>query len=268
LTQKQNVSNYNVRRPMGAYYQGVSLDANIGTSNYHAMVVSLQRQLGQQLTFLGGFRWSRCMSTSDPGGGFNSDTYATPVRGQDYGKCVYDVRDQVKVSAVWKAPDVRLHAGILDSLLSKWQANGILSLRTGQPFTVLSGVDNSTSGIGQDRADQIGNPYFSGSRSHAQAAAAFFNVKAFQVNALGTYGNTSRDFLIGPGYKNLDLSISKMFQVGSLESQRIQFRAEAFNLGNRVNFNNPNANISSKNAGLITSASDPRILQFALKYIF
>jgi hypothetical protein len=269
LTQKQNVSNYNVRRPMGAYYQSLLLDQDSGTSNYNAMVVSLQRQLGKQLTFLAGFRWSRCMSTADPTS-FNSGQYSTPIRSRDYGKCSYDVRDQVKGSAVWQMPDVRLHAGLLDSFLSKWEANGILTLYTGQPFTVLSGVDNSTSGIGLDRADQIGNPYYSGSRSHAQKAAAFFNKNAFQANALGTYGDTPRDFLIGPGYEDLDLSISKTFPlpIGSLEGQRLQFRAEAFNLANRVNFSNPASTISSKSAGYITSASDPRILQFALKYMF
>jgi hypothetical protein len=233
------------------------------------MVVSLQRQVGQQLTFLAGFRWSRCMSTSDTSS-FNSGSYATPVRSADYGKCAYDVRDQVKGSAVWQMPDVHLHAGFLDSFLSKWAVNGILTLNTGEPFTVLSGVDNSTSGIGLDRGDLIGKPYYSGSRSHAQKAAAFFNTAAFQSNALGTYGNTPRDFLVGPGYEDLDLSISKVFPlpIGFLEGQRLQFRAEAFNLANRVNFANPNATVSSKSDGVITAASDPRILQFALKYMF
>src|SRR6185312_15998291 len=108
--------------------------------------------------------------------------------------------------------------------------------------------------------------YYRESRSHAQKAAAFFNKKAFQANALGTYGDTPRDFLVGPGFENLDLSISKVFPlpIGSLEGQQLQFRAEAFNLANRVNFSNPNGTISSKSAGVITSAQDPRILQFAL----
>jgi hypothetical protein len=233
------------------------------------MVVSLQRQVGQQLTFLAGFRWSRCMSTSDPTS-FNSGTYATPIRSADYGKCAYDVRDQVKGSAVWQLPDARLHSGVLDSFLSKWEANGILTLNTGEPFTIFSGVDNSTSDIGLDRADLIGNPYYSGSRSHAQKAAAFYNNGAFHANALGTYGDTPRDFLVGPGFEDLDLSVSKIFPlpIGSMEGQRLQFRAEAFNLANRVNFANPNGTISSKSSGVITSADDPRILQFALKYMF
>jgi len=269
LTQKQNVSNYNARRPMGAYYQGLSLNEDIGTSNYHALIATLQRQVGHGLTVLTGYRWSRCMTTADPTG-FNSDVYATPNRSADYGQCSYDVRNQYKASAVWQLPSTHFHQAFTDGLLSGWAVNGILTLRSGQPFTALSGVDNSTSGIGKDRADLIGNPILPGSRSHAQRVRAFFNTAAFAPNALGTFGNTPRNFLVGPGYSDIDLALSKSFGIPFkvTEGARLQFRAESFNLANRVNFSNPNATISAKSAGTITSASDPRILQFALKYIF
>jgi hypothetical protein len=209
------------------------------------------------------------MTTADPTG-FNSDVYATPDRRADYGRCSYDVRNQFKASAVWQLPGTHLHFAVADGILSGWAVNGILTLRSGQPFTVLSGVDNSTSGIGKDRADLIGNPVLSGSRSHAQLVKAFFNAAAFAPNALGTFGDTPRDFLNGPGYSDLDLALSKSFGIPfkPMEGAHLQFRAESFNLANRVNFSNPNATISSKSVGTITSASDPRILQFALKYIF
>jgi len=269
LTQKQNVSNYNARRPMGKYYQGLSLNEDIGTSNYNALIATLQRQVGHGLTLLTGYRWSRCMSTADPTG-FNSDVYATPVRSADYGQCAYDVRNQFKASAVWQLPRTHFQYAAANAVLSGWEANGIVTLRSGQPFTVLSGVDNSTSGIGKDRADLVGNPTISGSRSHAQMVKAFFNVAAFAPNGLGTYGDTPRNFLVGPGYSDVDFSLNKSFAIPfrATEGHYLQFRAESFNLFNRVNFSNPNATISSKTAGTITSASDPRILQFALKYMF
>jgi Carboxypeptidase regulatory-like domain len=269
LSQKQNVSNYNARRPMGAYYQGLSLNEDIGTSNYHALIATLQRQVGHGLTLLTGYRWSRCMTTADPTG-FNSDVYATPVRSDDYGRCSYDARNQFKASGVWQLPNTHLHLAAADGLLSGWEANGIFTLRSGQPFTVLSGADNSTSGIGKDRADLVANPVISGSRTHGQLVKAFFNTAAFAPNALGTFGDTPRNFLTGPGYSDIDLALSKSFSLPLkiTEGARLQFRAESFNLANRVNFSNPNATISSKSAGTITSASDPRILQFALKYVF
>ncbi|HEY6852318.1 MAG TPA: carboxypeptidase-like regulatory domain-containing protein [Terracidiphilus sp.] len=268
-TQAQNVANYNIRRPMGTYYQGLSLNKNIGTSNYNALIASVQRQATRGLTFLGGYRWSKCMTTADPTG-FNSDVYATPVASADYSRCSYDVINQFKASFVWELPTTRFGWSAANKVLSNWMVNGILTLQAGQPFTVLSGVDNSTSGIGQDRADLIGNPELSSSRNHPQKVAEYFNIAAFNVNALGTYGDTSRNFLTGPGYSDIDLAVARSFNMpfSHLEGQSLQFRAEAFNLANRVNFSNPNSTVSSSNDGTITSANDPRILQFALKYKF
>jgi hypothetical protein len=268
-TQKQNVANYNIRRPMGTYYQGLSLNKNIGTSNYNALIASAQRQVARGLTFLTGYRWSKCMTTADPTG-FNSDVYATPVARADYSRCSYDVTNQFKASFVWELPATRFGWSAVNKILDNWMVNGIFTLQAGQPFTVLSGVDNSTSGIGKDRADLVGNPKLSTDRSHAQKAKEYFNTAAFSVNALGTFGDTSRMFLTGPGYSDIDLAIARSFNMPSshLEGQSLQFRAEAFNLANRVNFSNPNATVSSSSNGTITSANDPRILQFALKYKF
>jgi len=269
LTQKQNVANYNARRPMGAWYQGLSLNENVGTASYNSLTVSGQRQVARGLTFLTGYRWSKCMDEADPGG-FNSDVYATPVPRADRSRCAYDVKNQFKASGVWDLPVTHMGWAPANLILSGWSLSGILTLRDGQPFTVLSGVDNSTSGIGRDRADLIGNPNLPGGRSHAQMVAAYFNPAAFKTNALGTYGNTPRMFLTGPGYEDIDLAVLRSFPipVKSAESQRLEFRAESFNLANRVNFSNPTATVTSKSDGRITSASDPRILQFGLKYIF
>jgi hypothetical protein len=73
--------------------------------------------------------------------------------------------------------------------------------------------------------------------------------------------------LRGPAYFDVDASLFKDFQF--TERYRLQFRAEAFNLENRANFNNPNATVSSGvTFGRLTSAFDPRVLQFALKLFF
>jgi hypothetical protein len=176
--------------PMGTYYQGLSLNKNIGTSNHNALIASAQRQVTRGLTFLGDYRWSKCMTTADPTG-FNSDVYATPVASADYSRCSYDVTSQFKASFVWELPTTRFGWSAVNKVLSNWMVNGTLTLQAGQPFTVLSGVDNSTSGIGKGRADLIGNPVLSSSRNHAHKVAEYLNIAAFNVNALGTYGDTS-----------------------------------------------------------------------------
>jgi hypothetical protein len=83
----------------------------------------------------------------------------------------------------------------------------------------------------------------------------------------GTFGDIGRNTLRGPGYFDVDASIFKNFALA--ERFRLQFRAEAFNIENRANFNNPNSTVSSGvTFGRITAADDPRVLQFALKLFF
>jgi hypothetical protein len=91
-------------------------------------------------------------------------------------------------------------------------------------------------------------------------------VSRFTVNAPGTFGNSGRNNLRGPRYFNTDIALIKDTRI--LENTSLEFRAEAFNIFNNVNFNNPNTNRSAAQFGRITSAQDPRILQLALKLVF
>jgi hypothetical protein len=91
------------------------------------------------------------------------------------------------------------------------------------------------------------------------------------VNTLGTYGNTPRNYLEGPGSANLDFSIVRGFPIrlGPLaESQVLQLRGEFFNVFNHPNFNTPTASVSSSNFGQITGAASPRIIQLGLKFVY
>ena len=72
--------------------------------------------------------------------------------------------------------------------------------------------------------------------------------------------------ILGPGAWNFDLAVSRSFTV--VEHQRIDLRAEAFNLLNHARFGNPSTAMNSATYGQITTARDPRIMQFALKYVF
>ena len=264
-TIQQNLANYNIRRPMGASYQGLALARDVGVANFESLTISIQKQAAHGLTFLGGYRWSKCMDESEEAF-FDADAYSTPNPHNDYGPCSFNVTGQFKGSFVWDLPKAHFSSGVADDILNHWEANGILVLQDGEPFSVRSGVDYSTSGIGMDRADLIGEPTLPKGRGHAQEAHEFFNTAAFTENAPGTYGDTSRDFLSGPGYEDFDFSMVRTFPIH--EAQSLQFRAESFNLANRVNFENPTAIVSSKADGTISTANTPRILQFALKYQF
>jgi hypothetical protein len=89
---------------------------------------------------------------------------------------------------------------------------------------------------------------------------------AFVANAPGTYGNAGYNSLLGPGFFDMDVNLARFFQIR--EHQRFELRFEFFNLLNHTNFANPVNSLKSASFGLIQSAADPRILQFALKYSF
>jgi hypothetical protein len=96
----------------------------------------------------------------------------------------------------------------------------------------------------------------------------WFDTSKFTVNRIGTYGNTGDNILRGPRYFNTDFGLLKAFNV--TEGINVQFRAEAFNLFNNVNFRLPNNNVSSAQFGQITQVVEDsqRIVQFGLKVVF
>jgi hypothetical protein len=148
-----------------------------------------------------------------------------------------------------------------------WNLTGIATLQSGNTFTVGSGVDNSRTGVGQDRADVVGDPYFSGDRSRNDVIAQYLNKAAFAPNALGTFGAQGRNRFRGPGFANYDFGLHKNFRIS--ERVNTQFRFETFNTFNRVNLNSPTTAQNSVNFMRITSTlGDPRILQFALRLSF
>jgi hypothetical protein len=153
-------------------------------------------------------------------------------------------------------------------IVNGWELNSILYWRTGFPFTISSGIDNALTGVGRDHADQVkaGNSQLSYGRSHAAMIQQWFDTSFFAQNAVGTFGNTSKNILRGPRFFDTDLSVIRNFQIK--ERAKLQFRSEFFNVFNNVNFNTPDHNVSDSAFGQILSAKDPRIIQFALKFAF
>jgi len=136
----------------------------------------------------------------------------------------------------------------------------------GYAFTVGSGVDNARTGTGGQRADLLGNPILSADRPRGERVLEWLNRRAFEVNALGTFGAQGRNLWTGPGTANVDLAIHKKFPIR--EGVATQFRFEMFNAFNRVNLNLPDSSKSSVNFMRIITAGDPRILQFALRLMW
>jgi hypothetical protein len=176
----------------------------------------------------------------------------------------------------------------MDHLVSGWTLSAIATLESGFPFTPQLGYNPTGSGDTRNPVRPNRNPGFTGPLyahgSTAQRVAQYFNPAAFSAPAYGTVGNLGRDTLTGPGYDDLDLSLSKTTHLN--ERIRAQFRAEFFNILNHTNLGTPAetvfssgptqgtianqtaAAVLSPTAGVITSAATSRQIQLGLKLLF
>ena len=142
-----------------------------------------------------------------------------------------------------------------------WRLSGIYRYSTGAYLNITSGLDRALNGIAAQRPNQVlTSPY--GNRSLSN----FLNPAAFVQPDLGTIGTLGARNIKGPAFWGLDLSLSRSFQVR--ENQRLEFRAEAYNVTNSLRPGNPTTGLNSSQFGQITTALDPRLLQFAMKYVF
>jgi hypothetical protein len=231
-----------------------------GNSNYHSLQWTLEKRFAHGFTIQTSYTWSKNIDDVSAANPFN--------RAVSRGLSGFDVPHNFKFSNLWEIPHLRVGRAA-GKLLNGWQLNSILVRQSGFPFTVSSGQDNSFSGVGSDRADYIGgNANLSDSRSLNDKLLQWFDTSRFVVNATGTFGNSGRSILRGPGFLNTDLAVLKSTNL--TERIRLQFRAEFFNTLNHPNFRLPTSNISSSQKGRITAVVDEnqRILQFGLKLLF
>jgi hypothetical protein len=128
-------------------------------------------------------------------------------------------------------------------------------------MTVTTNQDRALNGMSPQRIDQLQTNLYGD-----KTINNFLNAAAFANPALGTFGNMGVGTVVGPGTWQFDLGLSRMFQFR--ETQRLEFRAETFNLPNSFRMNNPETNFNSNLFGRVNTAKDPRIMQFALKYFF
>jgi hypothetical protein len=255
--------NANARRLYAPNYSSIVDYLSVGNSSYNGLQVSANKRFHHGLTILMNYTWSKSIDQ----GSNDGDSPANPFNIRaDRGVSNFNLPHKFVGSFIWHLPGAAIHNALARTVAGGWELNGIFNFQSGGPFTVTSGVDNSQSAVGADRANLVGDPHLPGGRSTAETIAQYFNKAAFTVNTVGTFGNAGRNILRGPGNRNIDFGMVKTFAIH--ERYKAQFRAEAFNLFNHPNFNNPNANVSAATFGTITGAGAPRVLQLALKAVF
>jgi hypothetical protein len=238
-----------------------------GTQSYNGMLLSLQRRAISGVVVSGNYTLSHCIGdfADENGMGPNAgQTYQNPNnRNADRGNCAGDRRHIFNMTAVGETP--RFANNTLRMLATGWKLSGIYRRSTGSWLTVSPGTDRALNGTaGSQRANQIlASPYRDES---AGPYANFLNPAAFALPAAGTHGNMGRSNIQGPATWQFDASLSRSFQIR--ETQRLEFRAEAYNLTNSFRPVNPATGLNSNTFGQIVNSQNPRIMQFALKYVF
>jgi hypothetical protein len=264
------VANTNARRVLttanpaeGAYYASVQQLDTDGTGSYNALLLSAQSRRAAGVSVQGNYTISRCISdltNYEPG--VAGQPYMIPGnRAADRGHCAASSDHIVNVSAVYEVPAAR-SSKMSQAITGGWQLSGIVTARSGSYFTVTTGVDTALTGQPNQRANQVLSDPYMPNRTFSQ----WLNPAAFAAASSGTYGTMPIDALLGPGRWNVDMGLTRSFPMAG---HQLQFRLEAFNVFNHVNPSNPVSSLSSLNFGQVTStATDQRIVQLALKYLF
>jgi hypothetical protein len=272
--------------PSTCIYSSTGLIAGIANSSYNALETSLRKRFSHGISFLTSYTFSKSI---DDASSFNmTGSAARPVAGEndlaqnprnlaaERGRSLFDARHRFVLSYQWALPFLRQSHSWYGRALGGWQLNGITTLMTGTPFTVFDSNDVSQQG----GAPEITG--FSASRpnlvagqdpnSGPHSVSAWLNAGAFQRivpdpnSQVQQFGTARRNIADGPGYANWDFSMLKNISV--TESKQFQFRAEFFNILNHTNFRLPDSDISSPTFNQIQSAQAPRLIQFALKFLY
>lgn len=285
-----------VAQDLRPYPQFQSINANYGnangTGNYDALQASLKKRLSHGLSFDANYTWSKMLNEGDSSGwggaGGNFQNSYDPKA--SYGPSNNNRAQLIKGDAVYTLPFGKgrtflNQSGPLDYILGGWQASGIVTISSGQPFTVYWNGTNKTGAMaGSLYPDLLGNPYQAGTiaanptcvgPATVKTHANWYNPCAYGApngGNPGGFGNDGRNTLVGPGWFDLDFSMAKSFPVPMLENGRFQIRLDANNATNHTSYGNPNNNVNgtaSDNSGLINGAANSiRTVQLGGRFSF
>ena len=260
-------ANFNERRPYWPDFGGIRLMKSIANSTYHAAIFTLERRFSRDWSLTGSYTWSKSIDNAINSASSNSGVINNPFNwNSDRGRADSDRPHALVVSYLWDMPRLKSWHPVLRHTLGGWQNNGIVSAYSGVTFSIAAGIDQSLTANGADRADLAGNWQLAANRPKGEQILRWFNPAAFVLPREGAFGNSGRNNMRGPGSLNVDWGLFK--QIPIVEGHTLQFRTEFFNLFNRANLGLPNSNLQSAQFGRITSAGSPRVIQFALKYVF
>jgi hypothetical protein len=236
-------------------------------SDYNGLQISGTMRPWHHIAFSGFYTLSKTMTSVELQNNTTNGLAQNFGRlGDEYGRADTDQRHVFSMSVNWDIDYYRGSNAIVRGLANGWTIAPIIKLRSGLPFTVTNGnVDANLDGNTSDRAQLVGDPSLSN-----PTASMWFNTAAFVQNKVVTGqpvdGNSPRNFLDGPAYKDVDLAISRDFRLQN--GTKLTFRVEATNALNLVSLNLPGTSVGSATFGVIRTANAMRRVQLGVRYTF
>src|SRR5271165_4532647 len=278
---------------------GIDWFRSTGNSNYNSLQASFEKRFAKGLQFQASYTYAHSIDIASNANlgptQNNSDFRYFRDPEAEYGNSDFDVRNRLVLNSIYELPFghgkhfLGGASGFENQIIGGWQIANILSISSGNWYTVLdengnfANADGGAGGVSQ-RPDQVGDPNRAGTvpgnptcvaPAKIHTPTAWFNTCAFVDPPLGSFGDVGRNTIEAPGYKEWDFSVFKFFHTS--EKTDLEFRAEFFNLPNHTNFlfaqsgpqNGNNAtSLGTPQFGDLTAARPPRQIQFALKFSF
>ncbi len=247
---------------------GFSSDA---TSRYHALQIAVRQRFNSGLAFQSAYTWSHSIDAIsdlfDTAGGYaraQNELDRDNIVRAERGDSSFDVRHRFTTGVQYELPFYRGHR-----FLGGWQVSSIVTLQSGQPYTINTLVDANRDGNRTDRLDTLTGLTFRD--SGVQRVIINPGVNPLSLTAFnqltGRDGSLGRNSFRSSGFALVDMAFNKRFNFG--ERYALSLRAEVFNLFNRTHFGIPVRLLEAPGFGRSTATSaPPRQFQFVLKFEF
>jgi len=250
-------------------FTDIFAEDTIANSNYNAFEAMLEKRFSKGLQFQAAYTFSKSI---DQASSFE-ETLNPYNFDASRALSLFNSAQRFVISYFWDLP-IPKYSGFKGKVLDDWAVSGITEFQSGFPIRLSNDSINASSDT-----ELINSFFFVGTEAPQRVApfttlnpkkngGYWFSGSDFANPPLGQFNNgTQRTICCGPGLNNTDFSVHKLITL--TESKYMQFRAEIFNIANHTQFTNPDGNIGDGPLfGKITSARDPRLVQFALKLFF
>ena len=227
----------NATRPFPLFAAGSVIINGFAGSFYEGGTVRVEKRLSDGITFTALYTHSKILDYDSITSGTNGTALdQSNVKAMERGPGTYDIPNRFVANYLWQlpfGPDRKFgpKSGVAGRLVGDWDFNGIVTIQTGEPFTVNESGNECGTFIAQCRPDQIGNPNLPRGQRTVQQ---WFNIAAFAIQSTPRYGTAGRDTVREPGLTNFDLSLAKNTRIG--ERYIFRFQVDAFDafIGGRL----------------------------------